>query len=301
MTTIKQRSWIFAAALTGVCGASGLARAQDKIPVVVTFSILADMTGSIGGDRIRVETLVGPQQDAHVLQPSPAAAAAVAKARLVISNGLGFEGWIDRLIVSSGYTGPVVVAAKGVMPIKVNGAGHAGTDPHAWQDMSNALHYVESIKQGLCAIDAAGCNTYTDNAKTYGAKIAAADMAIKTSMSAVPVEKRKVITSHDAFGYFAKAYGVVFLAPTGMSTESEASARDVAKLIRQIKTENVSALFVESISDTRLIEQIGRETNVKIGPVLYSDALSNADGPAASYLDMMRYNARELIAAMAGP
>lgn len=300
---ITLRLWIVAAAVAEICAPSGLALAQDKIAVVATFSILADMTGNIGGDRVSVHTLVGPQQDAHVFQPSPAAAAAVAKASLVISNGLGFEGWIDRLVSSSGYKGPVVVAAEGVTPISAanTDAGHAGSDPHAWQDMSNALHYVEAIKQGLCAVDAAGCNIYSDNAKTYAAEIAALDNEIKASMSALPVEKRKVITSHDAFSYFGRAYGVTFMAPAGISTDSEASAQDVARLIGQIRTQKVTALFVESISSTRLIEQIARETSVKTGAVLYSDALSNADGPAATYLEMMRHNARELSAAMAGP
>lgn len=281
------------------------AHAAGKISVVATFSILADMTSRIGGDRITVEALVGPEQDAHVFQPSPKAAAAVTKANLLISNGLGFEGWMNRLVSSSGYKGPVVVASTGVKVLKPAGAEHehdhaSDSDPHAWQNVANTLTYVENIKQGLCAIDSAGCDTYSRNASVYAGEIAKLDGAIKQQIGALPEKKRKVITSHDAFGYFAAAYGVVFMAPTGISTESQASAKDVARLIRQIRSEKVTALFVESISDKRLIEQIARETGVKLGPAIYSDALSKAGGPAATYLDMMRHNASQLTAAMAG-
>ena len=295
-----------AASLCAVFAAAGVAAARDKIPVVATFSILADITQRVGGDRIAVETLVGPEQDAHVFQPSPRAAATVATARLLVSNGLGFEGWIERLISSSGYKGPVTVASRGVTPLAADEARHGEAplggnhDPHAWQDMANALVYVENIKQGLCAIDASGCDTYAANAQTYAAEISALNARITSDIGALPGARRKVITSHDAFGYFARAYGVVFLAPTGISTESEASAKDVAKLIGQIRSEHITALFVENISDARLIEQIGRETGVKPGAVLYSDALSKAGGPAGTYLDMMRHNASALTQAMAG-
>ena len=295
--------WIFLATLSALMGCPAASAAADKIPAVATFSILADMTARVGGDRVSVVALVGPQEDAHVFQPSPAAAAAVSKARIVISNGLGFEGWMDRLVSSAGYNGPVVVASTGVAVLNAADEDHesnGGADPHAWQDMSNAVVYVENIRKGLCAADADGCETYAKNAETYTAEIAALQAKITTDLAALSSDKRKVITSHDAFGYFAKAYGVVFLAPVGISTDSEASAKDVARLIRQIRTEKVTALFVESISSTRLIEQIGRETGIKAGGVLYSDALSKADGPAATYLDMMRHNARELTRAMAG-
>lgn len=292
---------IITAVVFCLAGSMGLAQAQEKIPVVATFSILADMTARVGGDRISVHTLVGPQQDAHVFQPSPDAAAAVAKARAVITNGLGFEGWIDRLISSSGFKGPVIVASTGINPLKTADGEHVYTDPHAWQDMANAVVYVGNIKQGLCVIDAGGCEIYARNATAYSSEIMAAHEDINRAMAALPAEKRKVITSHDAFSYFAKAYGVTFMAPAGISTDSEASAKDVARLINQIRSQKVTALFVESISDTRLIEQIARETNVKPGATLYSDALSPADGPAGTYLDMMRHNARELSAAMAVP
>jgi zinc/manganese transport system substrate-binding protein len=294
------------AAIAASLVCSGSAIAQDKLSVVATFSVLADMTQRIGGENVSVHTLVGPEQDAHVFQPTPAAAAAVSKARLLISNGLGFEGWIDRLVSSSGYAGPVVVTTKGLTPLKAgdsdhNERGHRDADPHAWQDLSNALTYVENIKSGLCAADTTHCDAYTKNTTSYAAEISALDATIKAEIGALPQAKRKVITSHDAFGYFGKAYGVAFKAPTGISTDSEASAKDVAQLIRQIKDEKITALFVESISDTRLMEQIARETGVKPGAILYSDALSKPGGPASTYLGMMRTNALELTKAMAGP
>ena len=292
-----------AAALSGLVWAASSALAQEKIPVVATFSILADMTQRVGGDRVAVQALVGPEQDAHVFQPSPAAAAAVSKARVVISNGFGFEGWMERLISSSGYKGAIVVATAGLTPLKPDEEHQndpSNADPHAWQNATNALTYAENIKAGLCAADTEGCETYTNNARAYAAELLALDSDIKARIGALPSDKRKVITSHDAFGYFAQAYDVTFMAPTGISTDSEASAKDVAKLISQIKSEKVTALFVENISDARLMEQIARETGVQIGAVLYSDALSKADGPASTYLDMMRYNARELTKAMAG-
>ena len=288
---------------------SATAGAQDKLAVVATFSILADMTQRVGGDRVAVTTLVGPEQDAHVFQPSPAAGASVAKARIVISNGLGFEGWMERLISSSGYKGPLVVATAGITAIKAEEAGHghqsdgdgrSDADPHAWQDLNNAVTYVENIRKGLCAVDVDGCESYSKNAKAYAGELSTLDGEIKKQLGALNRSKGKVITSHDAFGYFGKAYGVAFLAPVGISTEQEASAKDVARLITQIRTEKVTALFVEALADARLIEQIARETGVKAGAVLYSDALSKPDGPAATYLDMMRYNARELNQAMAG-
>jgi zinc/manganese transport system substrate-binding protein len=303
---LKTPVLIYWAALASLLFCSGSAFAQDKLSVVATFSILADMTQRVGGENVSVHALVGPEQDAHVFQPTPAAAAAVSKARLLISNGLGFEGWIERLVSSSGYTWPVVVATKGLTPLEAgdsdhNEHGHRDADPHAWQDLSNALTYVENIKTGLCNADPAHCDAYTKNASAYTAEISALDVTIKAEIGALPQAKRKVITSHDAFGYFAKAYGVTFKAPTGISTDSEASAQDVAKLIDLIKAENVTALFVESISDTRLMEQIARETGVKPGAVLYSDALSQPGGPASTYLDMMRSNALELTKAMVGP
>lgn len=300
---------LLVAGLVQLAVASG-AHAQERLRVVATFSILGDMVARVGGDRIDVKPLVGPGGDAHVYQPTPADAAELAKARLVFMNGLKFEGWMEKLVAASGYKGRVVTATKGIEVIDVphrhgkrdkHGHDHSGkADPHAWQSLANGLIYVRNIKDGLCRLDADGCATYAANAAAYTQEIENLDVEIRAQMSAVPPAARTVITSHDAFAYFARAYGIRFLSPRGVSTESEASAKDVARLIDQIRKEKVKALFVENIADPRLINQIGRETGVALGGTLYSDALSPAGGPAATYLDMMRHNARLIAGAMAG-
>lgn len=297
------------------------AHAGDKLSVVATFSILADFVEKVGGDRVAVRTLVGSEADAHVYQPSPADAADVGKARVVFQNGLGFEGWMERFVQASGYKGPVVIATKGIDPLKdeeeehddhdkkdhkhddhaeKHGHDHRGIDPHAWQSAPNAIVYVANVRDGLCAADSNGCSVYTKNAETYTAELKKVDEEIKNKLAAIPAKRRKVITSHDAFGYFGRAYGVQFLSPTGVSTESEASAKDVAKLIDQIRKEKVKAVFVENITDARLVERIAKETGAKIGGTLYSDALSKTDGPAKTYLDMMRHNVGLIAGAMTG-
>ena len=271
------------------------AYADDKVPVVASFSILGDIVQEIGGERVSVSTLVGANADAHVFQPAPQDAKRVAEAKLVVTNGLGFEGWIDRLIKASGRKPMVVVASKGISAIKSkDDHGHDGLDPHAWQDVGNAKRYATTIAAALAKIDPEGANDYAQREAAYQSKLDALDAEIKASIAAIPVERRKLITSHDAFGYFAKAYGMTMIAPQGVSTETEASAKDVAKIIRQIKAEKIPAMFLENVTDPRLIEQISRETDIKIGGKLYSDALSAPDGLAGSYIAMMENNIREM-------
>ena len=281
--------------------------AAEPVKVVASFSILGDLVRQVGGAHVAVTTLVGPDGDAHSFEPTPQSARDTAAADLVVVNGLGFEGWIDRLVEASGYAGPVATASDGVETLPAAeqseaeaAEDHTPVDPHAWQSVANVEIYVKNIAAALCAVDGEACPDFTANAARYTADLQALDAEIKAGFAAVPAEQRKVITSHDAFGYFAHAYGIEVLAPQGVSTESEASAADVAKLIEQVRAEGVTALFVENISDPRLIEQIGRETGVEPGGRLYSDALSAADGPAATYLDMMRRNAQLLRAAMVG-
>ena len=242
------------------------AYADDKVPVVASFSILGDIVQEIGGERVTVSTLVGANADAHVFQPAPQDAKRVAEAKLVVTNGLGFEGWIDRLIKASGRKPMVVVASKGISAIKSkDDHGHDGLDPHAWQDVGNAKRYAATIAAALAKIDPEGAADYAQREAAYQSKLDALDAEIKASIAAIPVERRKLITSHDAFGYFAKAYGMTMIAPQGVSTETEASAKDVAKIIRQIKAEKIPAMFLENVTDPRLIEQISRETDIKIG------------------------------------
>lgn len=280
--------------------------ADDKVPVVASFSILGDMTQRIGGERISLVTLVGPDGDAHVFEPGPSDAKAVSEARVVVVNGLGFEGWMDRLKQAAGFQGVEVVASAGIEPLAMaeepsepdHGDDHGGIDPHAWQNVANAQTYVRNIASALEQADPDGAAVYRGNAHAYLAELGGLDDAIRDAMAAIPEAQRTLVTSHDAFGYFAAAYAVRMLAPQGMSTESEASAADVAALIRQIKAESVRALFVENITNPRLLEQVGRETGAVIGGVLYSDALSPPGGAAATYVAMMRHNAESIAMAL---
>lgn len=282
------------------------AQAQDKLAVVASFSILGDMVARVGGDRVALRTLVGPDGDAHVYEPTPVDAQTVANAQLVIVNGLGFEGWLDRLIAASEFKGPVVVATTGIAPREIAqtpeadhpGHDHGDIDPHAWQTLANARIYVANIQAGLTAADPAGAAVYAANAAAYRAQIDAVEAEIAAAIAALPANRRAIVTSHDAFGYFGAAYGLSFLAPEGISTESEASAQDVAALITQIKAESIPAVFMENISDPRLLQRIVAETGAAVGGTLFSDALSPPNGPAASYLDMMRHNTRTLTAAL---
>jgi zinc/manganese transport system substrate-binding protein len=278
------------------------AHAQDKVKVVTTFSILADLAKNVGGDRVEIVSLVPVNGDAHVYAPSPADAKKLADARVVFTNGLGFEGWIPRLVKASGTKAAVIVATKGIKPRKMeedgHGHGHAEADPHAWQSVANAKLYVANIRDALIAADPAGKGTYDDNATTYTNKLDRLETEVKSEVARIPADRRRIITTHDAFGYFKAAYGVDFIAPQGVSTESEASAKDVAKIITQIKKQKIPAVFVENISNPALLERIAAETGAKIGGTLYSDALTDEKGKAPTYIDMMKHNIRTLSAAL---
>lgn len=282
--------------------------AAEPLKTVASFSILGDLVKQVGGDRVSVTTLVGPDGDAHVFSPSPADAKKVAEAKVTFENGLGLEGWISKLVKSSGSKAPVVVASKGVSPREMkededgnghsHGHDHGAADPHAWQNAANVKIYVANIRDGLIAADQQGREAYEKNAAAYTEKLDALDAEIRAAWAKIPDERRRIITSHDAFGYYAAAYGLEVIAPQGVSTESEASAKDVARIIRQIRKQNIPAVFVENISDRRLIDRIAKETGARVGGALYSDALSPAGGPASTYLDMMRSNLRELTSAL---
>jgi len=277
------------------------ARAQTpaKLPVVATFSILADFARNVGGNRIEVVTLVGPNGDTHVYQPKPADAEQLGAARLILVNGLGLEGWIDRLIKASGAKAPVVAATKGIKPQQMREEGRIEQDPHAWQSIADAKVYVANIRDALIAVDPEGEVAYRANADNYLAKLDALEKEVLAEIAKIPPGRRQIITTHDAFGYFSTAYGFRFIAPEGISTETEASARDVAKIIRQIKAQKIPAVFLENVTDPRLVRIIAAESGATVGGTLYSDALSPPDGPASTYIDMMRNNVRELAAALA--
>ena len=280
---------------------AGPVRAQTpaKLPVVATFSILADFARNVGGERIEVAALVGPNGDTHVYQPKPADAEKLGAARLILVNGFGLEGWIDRLIKASGAKAPVVVATKGIKPQQMREEGRVELDPHAWQSIADAKIYVANIRDGLIAADPEGEGAYRANANNYLGKLDALEKEVTAEIAKIPPGRRQIITTHDAFGYFGTAYGFRFIAPEGVSTETEASARDVAKIIRQIKAQKIPAVFLENVTDPRLARNIAAESGATIGGTLYSDALSPPNGPASTYVDMMRNNVRELIAALA--
>jgi zinc/manganese transport system substrate-binding protein len=281
-------------------GLAGQAQAQAKLKAVASFSILGDMVSRIGGERIALTTLVGPNADTHVYEPKPADAKLIAESSVLFVNGLGFEGWMTRLVEAAGYKGPVVVVSEGVKPRDMEEEGEHAADPHAWQDLSNGVLYAGNIAAGLCKADPDGCDIYRRNAEAYQAELKALDQEVRDKVAAVPADRRKVITSHDAFGYFGAAYGIEFIAPLGISTEAEASAADIAKLIEQIKATGIKALFIENMSDPRLIEQIANETGAKPGGELFADALSAAGEGAETYTDMFRHNIGLLATAMAG-
>jgi zinc/manganese transport system substrate-binding protein len=282
-------------AIVGLTG-----EAQAKLKTVASFSILGDMVSRIGGDRIELTTLVGSNADTHVYEPKPADAKLIAESSVLFVNGLGFEGWMTRLVEASGYKGPVIVASEGVKPREMEEDGQQITDPHAWQDLSNGVLYASNIAAGLCKADPDGCDTYRKNAEAYQGELKAIDKDVRDKVATVPADQRKVITSHDAFGYFGAAYGIEFIAPLGVSTDAEASAADVARLIEQIKATGIKALFIENMTDPRLIEQIASETGAKSGGELYADALSAPGEGAETYIDMFRHNIGLLATAMAG-
>jgi zinc/manganese transport system substrate-binding protein len=298
---VSRRTLALAALVLLVAAAPAQAQDKpDKIKVVATFSILADLVANVGGDRVDITTLVGPNGDAHVYQPSPADAKRLADAKVVFTNGLGFEGWIARLIKASGTKAPVVVATRGVKPRRMESAdahGHS-SDPHAWQAVANAKIYVGNIRDGLIAADPAGKAAYEANASAYLAKLDTLDREVRDEVARIPADRRRIISTHDAFGYFSAAYGLEFIAPQGVSTEAEVSAKELAKIIQQIKRQKIPAVFLENVSDARLVKRIAEETGAKIGGTLYSDALTDEKGDAPTYIDMMRHNIRTLSAAL---
>jgi zinc/manganese transport system substrate-binding protein len=296
--------------LVGLAAAASIlpASAQQeatKLKVVATFSILGDFARNVGGDRVEVTTLVGPNDDVHVYTPTTADAEAIRDARLVIVNGLGLEGWLPRLVESSGSNATTVVATHGIVPRKIaageilsRGHGAGSMDPHAWQSVANAEIYVANIRDAMVAADPANAATYRANASAYLAKLQTLDHDVREALAPIPVERRKLISTHDAFGYFAAAYDITFLAPQGVSTETEPSARDIATITTQIKKDKIPAVFLENISDQRLIRQIASETGAAIGGTLYSDSLTAKDGEAPSYIEMVRHNIRTVASAL---
>ena len=276
--------------------------ATEVVPVVASFSILGDLVQVVGGARVQVTTLVGPDADAHSFEPKPADARAILKARLFVINGLNFEPWAEKLAKSAAYQGTMVVASRGVKPLRLEAAGdshgHHDADPHAWQNPDNVVLYVQNIAASLSKVDPAGADSYQANAARYAKALKDFDAQAKAQFAALPAAKRKVITSHDAFGYFAAHYQISFLAPEGVNADATPSAKHVAELIRQMKREKIRAVFVENMSNPKLIAQLSKDAGATLGGTLYSDALSGPAEPGSSYLGMMQHNVTQLLAGM---
>jgi len=311
-------------ALTSALPVGSVWAAGQPLPVVASFSILQDLTRQVGGDRVSVSALVGPDGDAHVFEPTPQQARQLQQAKVLVANGLDFEGWLPRLKKAAGFQGQEIVAAQGIAVRSLpkgqghdhghdhgadkaghdhdhdhgHGHNHGPNDPHAWQDVKNAIIYVRNIAKGLAQADPANAARYDQQATQYIARLTALDTSLRQRFAALPADRRSVVSTHDAFGYFAQAYGLRFVPVRGLSTESEPSARDLAALVKQVREERIGAIFVENISDPRLLEQLARETGAAIGGRLYSDALSPAGGPASTYVDMVEANAATLLKAL---
>jgi zinc/manganese transport system substrate-binding protein len=303
---------LIAASALAAMGVLPLAAEEAPAPrlkAIASFSILGDLVSNVGGERVEVATLVGANGNAHVYAPSPADAKKVAQAQVVFVNGLGFEGWLDRLVNASGTAAPIVVATRGIKPLERAGPdGHDQehdhdrapdrVDPHAWQSVANAKIYVGNIRDALISIDSSGKTHYEANAAAYLARLDSLDQEVRDTIARIAPQRRRVVTSHNAFGYFERAYGIQFAAPQGVSTETEASAKDVAAIIAAIRKQKASAVFVENVTDPRLVQRIASETGAKAGGVLYSDALTDAKGDATTYIDLIRHNVRQLAAAL---
>ena len=294
---LTKRSLIAGAAVAALF-AVGPARGQEKLKVVASFSILGDLVKNVGGDRVEVSALVGPNGDVHVFEPSPADAKKVADANVVVVNGLGLEGWLDRLIAASGTNARIIVATKGIKP-RDAAMGRDRVDPHAWQSVVNAMTYIANIRDGLIAADPANEAVYETNAAAYLVKLAALDRDIRVAIAKIPPDRRRVVTSHRAFGYFEDAYGIKFDSPQGMSDDAEPSAKDLAAIIEKIRQQRSKNLFLENVADPVVLKRIANETGAAIGGILYSDALTGADGPAPTYIDLMHHNVTTLAAALA--
>lgn len=263
----------------------------SKIKVIASFSILGDLVNQVGGDHVEVKTLVGPDQDVHVYEPSPEDAKNLTLAQIVFINGLNFESWLTRLMKSAVYKRPVVTATKGIIPrVPSKCCHHTEPDPHGWHNVQHAKVYVHNIKKGLQKIDPKHASYYEKRAKAYLKKLDDLEVWIRKTLKTKKNVKHEVITAHAAFGYLEDAYGISFLSPIGVSTDAEPSTRDMMRLIDYIKKHNIKIVFLENLSNKKLIEQIQNETGAAIGGVLYSDGLSHPNGPAADYISMMRHN-----------
>lgn len=270
--------------------------AEARLRVVATFSIIADITRQIGGGSIDLVTLVGPDQDVHAFEPAGDDLRAVAGAGIVVANGLGMEPWLERLLGSSGFGGRLVVASHGITPMPVSGG--VGDNPHAFQDPVLVQSYIDNIAAGLSEADPENAAAFSGNAARLKQQFAELDAELRAAMGALPAGRKRILTTHDAFAYFGRAYGLQFIAIEGVGEAAEPSAQDLARIIGQVGAGDISAVFLENMNDPRFVENLASDTGIRVGGTLYSDALSKSGGPAADLLSLFRHNERELLQAL---
>lgn len=297
---LRARTWVSPLRLSALSIVIALmghtpAWGQDRLPVVATFSILGDLTQRIGGDAISLTTLVGPDQDAHGFEPTAESQRAVAGAKLMIANGLGFEPWLERLVEAAAFNGKLVEATHGITPLASHGEEQAEGDPHAFQDPKMVLKYIDNIAAGLAEGTPAQAALFRKNAEDLKQQFRALDAELAATLGALPAAQKRVLTSHDAFQYFGHAYGIEFVGVQGINTEAEPSARDLKRIVEQIQSGEIKAVFIENMNDPRFVESLAKDTGIKVGGDLYSDALSAADGPASDLLSLFRHNQDELL------
>ncbi|MFK0331475.1 metal ABC transporter substrate-binding protein [Rhizobium sp. NPDC090275] len=295
---MPHRRLLLAASLPALMAFSAMPASAETLKVVASFTVLADVVSQVGGDHVEVKSLVGPNGDPHEFEPSPTDAKNLKAAKVTFVSGEGLEGWMDRLIAASGYKGTPVTVSEGVKTRTMEEDGKTVTDPHVWNSPVSVKVWVANIEKALSSADPADTAAFKANAEAYTKKLDEMDAYAKAKFEKIPEDHRKVLTSHDAFGYFGREYHVSFLAPLGVSTESEASAAEVAKLIEQIKAEQVKTYFFENSNDPRLVKQIAKATGAEPGGELYVESLSDAKGPASTYEKMFRYNVDQISAAM---
>ncbi|WP_291296113.1 metal ABC transporter solute-binding protein, Zn/Mn family [Elioraea sp.] len=310
MPSITRRAVLAAPLAAPLAAIAAPARALDPRPAVASFSILADILREVGGPFLSIDTIVGAEKDAHGFQPAPSDAQKLARARFIVVNGLGFEGWMPRLIRASGFKGTQITASRGIATIKpAQGHGHSHghnhshgdeADPHVWQDPRRVQQMVRTIAEGLAGADREAAEAYRANAARFVGELQALDTWVAEQFATIPRARRRVVTSHDAFGYFGARYGIDFLSPQGLSTRSEPSAQGIARLVQQIRRDRITALFIETGANPRVLEQVAAESGARIGGRLFADALSKADGPAPSYVALIRHNTRAIAEALAG-
>ena len=275
------------------------ARAQGSRPLVVaSFTILQDFVARIAGGALEVTSLVPRDGDPHAFEARPGDLTGLRRATATVENGLGLEGWLGRMVEASGFKGVRITATAGIKPRSLEENGATVPDPHVWQDPTLAQRMVQSIADGLAKADAAHASSYAQRATNFIAELKLVDAGIRRSLGGIPQAKRKVLTTHDAFSYYGAHYGIQFIALQGISSEAEPSPRGLARVAAQAKSEGIGTVFLENMTDPRLAQALAREADLRVGPKLYSDSLSMPDGPAPTYIDLLRYNTAQFAAAM---